>query len=68
MYARDNFYSKKFACYAMNHYLCLKYGAMAYNVPSSKDGGDSRIAVLTKASERRRATRLKDQMELNLAF
>ncbi len=39
MYARDNFYSKKFACYAINPYLCLKYSAMGYNGLRLKDGG-----------------------------
>ena len=68
MYARNNFYGKKFACYAINHYLCLNYSAMTCNVLSLKGGSGSRTADSTKASERRRATRLKDQMELNLAF
>ena len=57
MYARNNFYGKKFACYAMNHYLCLNYSAMACNVLSSKGGSGSRIADLTKVSGRRESAR-----------
>lgn len=60
MYARDNFYSKKFACYATNRYLCLKYGAMAYNVPSSKDGGRLTDSSLDKGIRKEKNGKIEE--------